>query len=106
LIAKIATGDWDAVIIGHSQLKKIPISAERQEAYLQNEIDELTYSIETHIEENGEKFTIKQMEKMRTNLEVRLERLAEAPDKDRVADFEELGVDKLVIDYGSRIRFS
>jgi N12 class adenine-specific DNA methylase len=98
LTAKIATGDWDAVIIGHSQLKKIPISQERQESFIQDEINELTYSIEALKEEKGEQFTIKQMEKMKANLEVRLERLAEAPIKDSVADFEELGVDKLVVD--------
>ncbi len=96
--ARIATGDYDAVIIGHSQFERIPISAERQEAQLNRQIDEISLGIEQVKEENGERFTIKQMESLRKQLENKLEKLSANEKKDGVVTFEELGVDKLLID--------
>lgn len=96
--ARIATGDYDAVIIGHSQFEKIPMSAERQEAMLQRQIDELIEGIDEVKRNKGEKFTIKQMEKMKKNLEVRLQKLTDQSRKDDVVTFEELGIDRLFID--------
>ena len=98
LTAKIATGDYDAVIIGHSQLEKIPISQERQERMIRQQIDEITDGIEQMKYENGDKFTIKNMEKTRKSLETRLTRLIEAPKRDDVVTFEELGIDKMFVD--------
>ncbi|MDR2043322.1 MAG: DEAD/DEAH box helicase family protein [Clostridium sp.] len=96
--ARIATGDYDAVIIGHSQFEKIPMSAERQEAMLRRQIDELIEGIDEVKRNKGEKFTIKQMEKMKKNLEVRLQKLTDQSRKDDVVTFEELGIDRLFID--------
>jgi len=96
--ARIATGDYDAVIIGHSQFEKISVSPERQEALLNRQLDEILMSIDQLKEEDGERFTIKQMEALRKQLENRLERLSADEKKDIVVNFEELGVDKILVD--------
>ena len=96
--ARIATGDYDAVIIGHSQFEKIPISQERQERLLREQIDEIAAGIEEMERENGERFTIKRMEATRKSLEARLEKLKADEKKDDVVTFEELGVDRLFVD--------
>ena len=96
--ARIATGDYDAVIIGHSQFEKIPMSVERQQAMLQRQINELVDGIDEIKRNRGEKFTIKQMEKTKKNLELRLSKLTDQSRKDDVVTFEELGVDRLFID--------
>ena len=96
--ARIATGDYDAVIIGHSQFEKIPISAERQERILQEQIDEITDAIAEMKAMRGESFTIKQLEKTRRSLEARMEKLQAAERKDDVITFEQLGVDRLFVD--------
>ena len=96
--ARIATGDYDAVIIGHSQFEKIPISQERQERLLREQIDEIAVGIEEMERENGERFTIKRMEATRKSLEARLEKLKADEKKDDVVTFEELGVDRLFVD--------
>ena len=96
--ARIATGDYDAVIIGHSQFEKIPISRERQEALLENQIEEITLGI-SELEYGGaERFSIKQLERAKRNLEARLEKLQANDRKDDVVTFEELGVDRLFVD--------
>ena len=96
--ARIATGDYDAVIIGHSQFEKIPLSPERQKAIIEDQIDETVAAIADAKENNGERYTIKQMEKTKKNLEVKLEKLAAQDKKDGVVTFEELGVDRLFVD--------
>lgn len=98
--ARIATGGYDAIIIGHSQFEKIPISAERQAALLQKQINEITEGIAEVKYEHGERFTIKQMEYTRKNLEAKLKALEKSQKKDAVVTFEELGVDRLFIDEG------
>ena len=96
--ARIATGDYDAVIIGHSQFEKIPLSFERQERIIQEQIDEIQSGIAELKHSSGEKFTVKQMEKSRKQLEMKLEKLRAAERKDDVITFEELGVDRLFVD--------
>jgi N12 class adenine-specific DNA methylase len=96
--ARIATGDYDAVIIGHSQFERIPLSAERQQRMLQEQIDELMFQIEEAKDQNAENYTIKQMEKTRKSLEARMERLNDQSKKDDVVTFEQLGVDRLFVD--------
>lgn len=96
--ARIATGDYDAVIIGHTQFAKIPLSDERQKRLMQEQIDEITESIREAKASNGEHFTIKQMEKTKKNLEVRLAKLNDAGRKDNAVTFEQLGVDRLFVD--------
>ena len=96
--ARIATGDYDAVIIGHSQFEKIPLSFERQERIIQEQIDEIQGGIAELKHSSGEKFTIKQMEKSRKQLEAKLEKLRATERKDDVITFEELGVDRLFVD--------
>lgn len=96
--SRIATGEYDAIIIGHSQFEKIPMSKERQEAILQRQIDELTFGIQEAKSEKAERYTIKQMEKTRKAIETRLERLNDQSRKDDVVTFEELGVDRVFID--------
>ena len=96
--ARIATGDYDAVIIGHSQFEKIPLSPERQKAVIQDQIDEIIEAIQEAKEDDGDHFTIKQMEKTKKNLEAKLKRLTESKKKDNVVTFEELGVDRLFVD--------
>ena len=96
--ARIATGDYDAVIIGHSQFEKIPLSPERQERQLREQIDEIEGAIAELKWQRGENFTIKQMEKTRKSLEARLDKLIAADKKDDVITFEQLGVDRLFVD--------
>lgn len=96
--ARIATGDYDAVIIGHSQFEKIPISAERQERLLQEQIDDIEDAIAELKYSKGETFTIKQMEKTRKTLQTRLDKLMAEEKKDDVVTFEQLGVDRLFVD--------
>ena len=96
--ARIATGDYDAVIIGHSQFERIPLSAERQERQLREQIDEIEGAIAELKYQRGENFNIKQMEKTRKSLEARLDKLLAADKKDDVITFEQLGVDRLFVD--------
>ncbi len=96
--SRIATGDYDAVIIGHSQFERIPISQERQERLLQEQIDEITEGIAEVKSNGGERFTIKQLERTRKSLEARLEKLQAEGRKDDVVTFEQLGVDRLFVD--------
>ena len=96
--ARIATGDYDAVIIGHSQFEKIPLSAERQERLIQEQIDEIEEAIEEAKAQVGEHFTVKQLEKLRKSLKQKLEKLQGADRKDDVVTFEQLGVDRLFVD--------
>ena len=96
--ARIATGDYDAVIMGHSQFEKIPISRERQERLLYEQIDEITEGIAEVQASGGERFTVKQLERTRKSLEARLEKLQAEDRKDDVVTFEQLGVDRLFVD--------
>ncbi len=95
--ARIATGDYDAVIIGHSQFEKIPVSQERQERLLRSEIEDITEGINQLKRSSGERFSIKSMEKTKKSLEAKLKKLLDSP-KDDVVTFEELGVDRLFVD--------
>lgn len=95
---RIATGDYDAVIIGHSQFEKIPMSIERQRDILQRQIDELIEGIAQLKSENGERFSIKQLEKSKKSIEAKLKKLNDQSRKDNVVTFEELGVDRIFID--------
>ncbi len=96
--SRIATGDYDAVIIGHSQFEKLPMSLERQAAMLQRQIDEILLSIKDAKANRAENYTVKQMEKTRKNLEAKMKKLNDQSRKDDVVTFEELGVDRLFID--------
>ena len=96
--SRIATGDYDAVIIGHSQFEKIPLSRERQIALLEDQIADITYSIEAAKEEAGQQYTVKQMEKTKKTLKAKLEKLNDQTRKDDVVTFEQLGVDRLFVD--------
>ena len=96
--SRIATGEFDAVIIGHSQFERIPMSIERQIALIEEQISDITKGIESEKANKGENYTIKQMEKTRKSLETRLEKLHKEERKDDVVTFEELGVDKLFVD--------
>jgi N12 class adenine-specific DNA methylase len=96
--ARIATGDYDAVIIGHRQFERIPMSVERQEAMLKRQINELLDGIEEIKNNQGERFTVKQMERAKKGLELRLAKLTDQSRKDDVVTFEELGIDRLFID--------
>ncbi len=96
--ARIATGDYDAVIIGHSQFERIPLSVERQKKQIADQIEELVYQIEDAKGEEGANFTVKQMEKTRKSLEAKLEKLNDQSRKDDVVTFEQLGVDRLFVD--------
>jgi len=96
--ARIATGDYDAVIIGHSQFEKIPISAERQKRQLQEQIWEITDGIRELKAERGERYAIKQLERTKKTLELKLKKLNDTSRKDDVVTFEELGVDRLFVD--------
>ena len=96
--ARIATGDYDAVIMGFSQFEKIPISRERQEALLNEQINDITEGLRELKESNAERFSIKQLEKTKKSLEARLEKLQAEDKKDDVVTFEQLGVDKLFVD--------
>ena len=96
--SRISTGDYDAVIIGHSQFEKIPLSAERQERLIQEQMDEIEEAIEEAKAQVGEHFTVKQLEKLRKSLKQKLEKLQGADRKDDVVTFEQLGVDRLFVD--------
>ena len=95
---RIATGDYDAIIMGHSQFEKIPISRERQERLLQDQINEIEDALAEMKNSRGETFSIKQMEKTRKSLQARLEKLTDTARKDDVVTFEQLGVDRLFVD--------
>ena len=95
--ARIATGNYDAVIIGHSQFEKVPVSQERREQLLQDQIDEITEGIRELKSSNGERFSIKAMERTKKGLEAKLKKLLDSP-RDDVVTFEELGVDRLFVD--------
>ena len=96
--SRIATGDYDAVIIGHTQFEKIPLSAERQVAIIERQIEEITLAIQDAKADKGERYTIKQMEKTKKSLNARLSRLNDTSRKDNVVTFEQLGVDRLFVD--------
>ena len=96
--SRIATGDYDAIIIGHTQFEKIPLSHERQAAMIQSQIDEITIAIAEEKAEQGGRYTIKQMERTRKGLEARLKKLNDQSRKDDVVTFEQLGVDRLFVD--------
>ena len=96
--SRIATGDYDAIIIGHTQFEKIPLSHERQAAMIQDQINEITDAIADEKAEHGARFTIKQMERTRKGLEARLKKLNDQSRKDDVVTFEQLGVDRLFVD--------
>ena len=97
--ARIAMGNYDAIIIGHSQFERIPISDERQEAMLRKQIDDLEMAIQSaRYEQDGGRYTVKQIEKTRKTLQTRLEKLNQKEKKDQVVTFEELGVDHLYVD--------
>ena len=96
--ARIATGDYDAVIIGHSQFERIPLSQERQVEYLQSQIHDVISQVAQLKEERAENFTVKQMERMRKQLEKKLDKLNDQSRKDDVVTFEQLGVDSLMVD--------
>ena len=104
--SRIATGDYDAIIIGHSQFEKIPMSKERQERLLQEQIQEITDGIQELKFMRGEQFTIKQMERTRKQLEGRLRKLQAEERKDDVVTFEELGVDRLFCGRSARVQES
>ena len=97
-IGRIATGEYDAVVIGHTQFEKIPMSKEYQEKHIQNQIDEIINYVEEYKHDRNQNFTVKQLEKTKKKLETRLEKLNDDFKKDDVITFEELGVDKLFID--------
>ena len=96
--SRIATGDYDAIIIGHSQFEKIPMSVERQQAILERQIEEILEGIEQAKAQKAERYTVKQMERTRKSLETRLAKLNDQSRKDDVVTFEQLGVDRLFID--------
>lgn len=95
---RIATGDYDAVIIGHSQFEKIQMSVERQREQLQRQLDDIERGIEEVQKSRGEQFTVKQLMKTRKGIEAKLKKLNDTKRKDTVIDFEQLGVDRLFID--------
>lgn len=96
--SRIATGDYDAIIISHSQFEKIPMSVERQVTIIQKQIEDITLGIQDLKNNNGERFSIKQMEKTKKSLETRLAKLNDTSRKDDVVTFEELGVDRIFVD--------
>ena len=96
--ARIATGDYDAIVIGHSQFEKIPLSSERQARFVEEQIEEIAQGIEELKEEKGERWTIKQMERSKKDLEAKLTKLQAQEKKDDVVTFEELGVDRMFVD--------
>ncbi|HEM4873844.1 TPA: DEAD/DEAH box helicase family protein [Streptococcus suis] len=97
-IGRIATGEYDAVVIGHTQFEKIPMSKEYQEKHIQDQIDEIVNYVEEYKHDRNQNFTVKQLEKTKKKLETRLEKLNDDFKKDDVITFEELGVDKLFVD--------
>lgn len=103
LMSKIATGNYDAVIIGHTQLKMLPLSPERQEAFLQSQIDDIVAGLAEMKAQDGNKFTVKEMERTKKNLENQLEKL-QSSKKDNTVYFEELGIDKLFVDEAHKFK--
>ena len=101
--SRISTGDYDAVIIGHSQFERIPLSRERQIAAIERQMNDITTAIAELAEEEGTRYTIKQMEKTKKTLETRLAKLNDQSRKDDVVTFEQLGVDRLFVDDGRDI---
>ncbi|MFB5366965.1 helicase-related protein [Enterococcus faecium] len=97
-VSRIATGDYDAIIMSHSQFEKIPISAERKERMLNQQIDEITYAIDETKSKNGERWTVKQMESQKKKLEEQLKKLSDESRKDDLITFEEMGVDSIMVD--------
>ena len=97
-VSRIATGDYDCIIMSHSQFEKIPISAERKERMLNEQINEITYAIDDMKERNGERWTVKQMESQKKKLEEQLKSLTDESRKDDLITFEELGVDSIMVD--------
>ncbi len=97
-VSRIATGDYDCIIMSHSQFEKIPISAERKERMLNEQIDEISYAIDEMKERNGERWTVKQMESQKKKLEEQLKSLSDESMKDDLITFEELGVDSIMVD--------
>ena len=97
-VSRIATGDYDAIIMSHSQFEKIPISAERKERMLNEQIEEITYAIDEMKSQNGERWTVKQMESQKKKLEEQLKSLTDESRKDDLITFEELGVDSIMVD--------
>jgi N12 class adenine-specific DNA methylase len=97
-VSRIATGDYDAIIMSHSQFEKIPISAERKERMLNQQIDEIAYAIDESKSKNGERWTVKQMESQKKKLEEQLKKLSDESRKDNLITFEELGVDSIMVD--------
>ena len=97
-VSRIATGDYDAIIMSHSQFEKIPISAERKERMLNQQIDEIAYAIDESKNKNGERWTVKQMESQKKKLEEQLKKLSDESRKDDLITFEELGVDSIMVD--------
>ena len=96
--SRIATGEFDAIIIGHTQFEKIPLSKERQEENIQKQLQEVEIGIKEIKQQNGERFQIKQLEKTKKSLEVKLQKLNDSSKKDDVITFEELGIDRLFVD--------
>ena len=96
--SRIATGDYDAVIIGHSQFEKIPISIQRQQALLQQQLDEIMDGIADLRRNRGDKFSIKQMEKSKKSIQAKLDKLNDQSRKDDVVTFEQLGIDRIFVD--------
>jgi DNA methylase len=97
-VSRIATGDYDAIIMSHSQFEKIPISAQRKERMLNQQIDEIAYAIDETKSKNGERWTVKQMESQKKKLEEQLKKLSDESRKDDLITFEELGVDSIMVD--------
>ena len=97
-VSRIATGDYDCIIMSHSQFEKIPISAERKERMLNEQIDEISYAIDEMKERNGERWTVKQMESQKKKLEEQLKALSDESRKDDLITFEKLGVDSIMVD--------
>lgn len=97
-VSRIATGDYDCIIMSHSQFEKIPISAVRKERMLNEQIDEISYAIDEMKERNGERWTVKQMESQKKKLEEQLKSLSDESRKDDLITFEELGVDSIMVD--------
>ena len=95
---RIATGDYDAIIIGHSQFEKIPMSRERQEVILQRQIDDIMFGIQEAKRAKAERYTIKQLERTKKSLETRIAKLNDQSRKDDVVTFEQLGVDRIFVD--------
>lgn len=95
---RIATGDYDAIIIGHSQFEKIPMSIERQQMILMQQMDEITEGIADLKRNRGDKFSVKQLEKTKRSLKLKLDKLNDQSRKDDTVTFEELGIDRLFID--------